>query len=29
MTALPVISGRQAVKAFEKAGFIFHRVVPE
>jgi len=25
MTALPVISGRQAVKAFEKAGFIFHR----
>jgi predicted RNA binding protein YcfA (HicA-like mRNA interferase family) len=25
MASLPVISGREAVKAFEKIGFIFHR----
>jgi predicted RNA binding protein YcfA (HicA-like mRNA interferase family) len=25
MAALPVISGRDAVKVFEKLGFIFHR----
>jgi predicted RNA binding protein YcfA (HicA-like mRNA interferase family) len=25
MAALPVISGRDAVKAFEKLGFVFHR----
>jgi predicted RNA binding protein YcfA (HicA-like mRNA interferase family) len=25
MASLPVISGREAVKAFEKVGFIFHR----
>ncbi len=25
MASLPVISGREAAKAFEKGGFIFHR----
>jgi predicted RNA binding protein YcfA (HicA-like mRNA interferase family) len=25
MATLPVISGRDAVKAFEKLGFVFHR----
>jgi predicted RNA binding protein YcfA (HicA-like mRNA interferase family) len=25
MASLPVFSGREAVKAFEKIGFIFHR----
>lgn len=25
MAALPVISGREAVKAFQKLGFVFHR----
>jgi len=25
MASLPVISGREAVKAFDKIGFIFHR----
>jgi predicted RNA binding protein YcfA (HicA-like mRNA interferase family) len=25
MATLPIISGRDAVKAFEKLGFVFHR----
>ena len=25
MASLPVVSGREALKAFEKIGFIFHR----
>ena len=25
MASLPIVSGREALKAFEKIGFIFHR----